>query len=390
VTTARAEAYPSPSWRVTVLRPAGYETTLPIEDSHGNDYESEWLVSGGVAHPQNIVAARLASACRGIRLDPTNPLEWHRLDYIDPTSGKVFVASNDLFGGVPVSSLNTGLVPRPNEDTYQTIWARRCTKAAQTATFRRTVYLLGPPAELKFAHTPRFAGARRWARVPFSTIRLYINGLLVVRRSLVVGGWEDALDARALQAVRAGPNDIRVEVRKRKTAACNKPSTTRRLGVDFRLAGQHAWNLALTRPPATNAPVTGEAVARNGLGAFAVPYTLTNDGPSVLLEPVLALSGSGRTSLPQDKVGPLVTPGDGCLTGDGTAVCAFGPMAAGVSGTVNVVFVAVRKDREMGTPYLSTWQLDADFNGVKRIDGGSLCFPPPDKPDCTGMRPWAF
>src|SRR5690349_18011786 len=99
---SRAQAYATPRKLVTRQRPAGVEVTVPGHsdpNASGADFDSRWLVTSNYAYPQNVPAARLRTGCQPTTFDPKIPLDWHALDYIDPSTGRIDAWSNEAWGG---------------------------------------------------------------------------------------------------------------------------------------------------------------------------------------------------------------------------------------------------------------------------------------------------
>src|SRR4051794_2380185 len=329
-------ATPTPEAAVSFFRPRGYDVAVDGTTSSGAAFRSRWLVSGGKASPQSIEAARLAAGCDDkASLSPPDALSWHRLPYIDPSTGEVSLRSSLAWGpgrilGPLVS--NTRYGPGLREPMLP-LWAAKCSSGVQTVRFTRTVWMLGPPqsARVSMASVSRNVGP-----APFASMQLFVNGSLVARRlrgnSVLVGN----LPPRALGRFVFGPNRLELIIVKKRTGSCNVSRRGRLVAVVFQLDARQVSRLTVTRP----APTSIKADPANPLAAATVPYTLTNNGPSTLLEPVFAydLRAGASESFPvigTVRVGGLNGSSD-CTTAAPEAqfACALAPMAPGTTRTL--------------------------------------------------------
>lgn len=388
-------AYPTGTSQVTAFRPAGYDVRVRFNSRRYSNTDSRWLVSGGVAYPQDITAARLAAGCNDrASVAPQAPLDWHRLQYLDPSTGQIEIGSSPAWSGAyfirPL--LRYSLSLDPSEETRAAVWAARCSPGRQVVRFTRTVYLLGPPAELRFGHVSFSRGLRVW---PFLRVTLYLNGQAIYRRSRA-GDGSVSFPQTVLHSVLFGSNRFDVVVVKRKTGTCNTTRTRRKIGIAITLGGRHAWSLAATRPPAQTQQTTSQQLAANGgdvSALFRVPYTLVNNGPSTLLEPVFVVRTIFRAASVQ-AFGPVIEGAGGTCGGgenlaanvtDRLTACGLAPMPPGSARVLNVSAGGVPDPKP--DAYLTTWQTSWDFNGVTGLAPQSLCVPPKDMPDCSTLRP---
>jgi len=388
IDTSRTRTIPTDPRFVTPARPAGFDVRIEGEEggpgsfSAGNEFESNWLVTNdGAVHPQDLAAARLISGCGLPPAAPKTPLDWHRMTYIDPGTGEIAIGSPLWSGAV----FNRPLLRRdgdvgPLHESHAPIWKFRCKPGRQLATFKREVFLLGPPASLRVGITSAFNALRRLpfrgiSRTPFNGISFYLEGRLVARS----GGHrlEAKLSKAERKLVRFGANDLKIRVVKERTGPCNASGSPRQLGIRVVVNGRHRFRTTVTRPP----PVS------QGNPLAPIPYTVTNRGPSVLVGGRFTLGALFRTSS-VSVLGPFGSgAGADCTSAMTTYVvaCSLRPMKPGTSRKLDVVLAARRSDREIGEPQLVTWQLDYEFSGAKGISGGDYCLPPEGRADCAGM-----
>lgn len=372
---------PTDPRRATAYRPAGYDVT--IGGTQGGkkyrirgEFTSQWLVANGQAFPQNRAAARLASSCGVPPSRPKAPLDWHRLTHLEPSTGDIQVGSSMYDGAVPNTTLLRQTLDRvPLEESQGPVWAPTCKSGVQYVAFTRYVDLLGPPERLSIWVDSTSAGLRR---DPVTATGVYLN-----RQEIALKKGRGILDVTLTEAqrrlVQFGQNRITIVARKEKTGTCNRKGGKRQVGISMSVRGKQTWQTTATRPPQQ-----AQASALT-----PIPYTLTNLGPSVLLEPVFALDVAvnrvGRTVLGPDATGDRAT----CATTDATltAVCGLEPMAPGEARTVNVVFAAGRTDRpptDTGGEYTS-WQVHWDFLGASGFANGAYCIPPAGQTDCRSI-----
>lgn len=377
----RVDVAPTSFRSVTPFRPAGFEVRVPgVQGVNQESFTSDWLVAGGVVYPQNVPAARLADRCGTGDVSPAQPLDWHRLSYLDPDTGEIHIGTGPAWSGARVvEPLMPFVGGRPLRDPVAPVWAPTCTKRAQTVRFTRSVFLLGPPGKLDLTVANVSRGVSRW---PFSTMRVLLNGQTIFRKD-TPGDGGGAFPAELLQEIQTGSNRLDVIMRKRRTGSCNG-TRRRQIGVVVALDGQQAWNLSVDRPP----PQT-VTTREQQFPDVSVPYTLTNAGPSTLLEPVLVLqttfSSALVTALSQAFTAGGVCPSsDEPSTGTYRLVCGLGPLGPGDRSVVTARVLG--RPTNQPPPYLLAWRTLWDFNGVQGESPGSLCFPPAGQPDCAGLR----
>lgn len=395
VTVDRAQSFATqtPLLEVTDQRPAGYDVVVRGMQGVAGSFESRWLVADGRAYPQNIAAARLAGDCRSEDIRPKTVLDWHRLPYLDPTTGEIEIGSNAAWSGASeISSLQryTGSGVRLR-DPMEPIWGRRCSAGAQTVRFSRDVFLLGPPEQLRMVLANVSRGQRRW---PFASWSISINGWRLFYKT-EPGTAVGSLTAKGLKLIRFGANRIEVTVRKRATGSCDQSHPTHKIGVLLSISGEQAWHLHATRPGAV------QHVTPTSPADFAIPHTIGNDGPSVLLEPVfVARVRVTQSTLKPWAFGPIVTSTSNYETSDPgcrnyqdaaeetwQTICGMAPMLPGERRSFQVMTMVGRDPvvAPLGTPYLVSWQAEWQFGGLSDSVASWNCSPPAGQNDCSAL-----
>jgi hypothetical protein len=363
---SRAEATATPYAQVTRYRPAGYDVTVPgLSEPKASQapFTSRWLVTSGYAYPQNIAAARLRAGCRSTTFAPNTALSWHALSYLDPNTGAIEAWSNEGWTNARrVRALDTTTYQNQlDQEKSMAVWPT-CTRARETVRFARTLHLLGDPEELRISVLGVVKGLRVW---PFSSIVLRLNDRVVGRRT-TPGFIEQELTADQLRGVVGGANTIDIRVTKRKTRSCNG-SSRRKLGVLIGVIGRQAWHVRISRPPPQS--------TQSG-GIPTIPFTMTNDGPSILLEPRFHFSVAYDQDV--DSVPPTVEGNTNCATNatQQGVVCGAQPLSRGDSLTFPVSFAAKPKGREIGdtSPYVVRFTEYWDGSWFESgFAGGSFC-----------------
>ncbi len=378
VDTARTRSQPTDPVKTTAFRPAGFDVTVfgsaASKYSARNDFESQWLVADGKAYPRNMAAARLAVRCGPPPSNPGAPLDWHRLTHLEPSTGRIQIGRLGFDGAVLNAALRKQLGDAgPMEESQAPVWDGKCKSGVQYVIFSRNVDLLGPPESLRVWINGASAGLRR---SPINAVGLFINGRQVaIRTTRGILDQDLGEDVRSL--IRFGSNRFAVVARKEKTGSCNRKNGKRQVGISFMVQGKQAWKTAASRPP----------VQSQGNVLASIPYTLTNLGPSVLLEPVFAIDAAVR-QFDRVTVGPNASgAGATCATIEArlTAVCGLEPMQPGESKTIGVSFAAGAPSRPVGstTGEFTSWQMHWDFLGATGYAPGSYCIPPGGKTDCS-------
>jgi hypothetical protein len=361
-----ATAEPVPWYEITPFRPDGYNVVIDGETTIRESFRTLWFVSGGVAYPQSIPAARLAAQCRPGEPKLGSFLDWHRLTYLDPSTGDVEINSNPEWGGRIITALApyVGSGGRQLEDPSEPMWIRGCTSASQTARFTRVVNLLGPPQEMKaFAYTEQ-RGFSKW---PVTSFQFYVNGARVGTANFPAQSQLEV--AIPPQLVRFGPNQLDLLVTKRRTGGCNNRSGRRALGVLFSVTGKHAWSLSVDRPP----PATSV-----GAVILGKTYTLHNAGPSYLLEPAFTYRFKAN-SVNTDQYIYGETGAGTCtpVTVDipPTGGCGLGPIPPG--GTSQVTVHGLVGPKAKNKPYRIGFGVEWHFNSFTLgEDPGFVCVAP--------------
>ena len=273
-------------------------------------------------------------------------------DRFELLSNKHFTNAKQLTPGMVNNYV--GALPGKAEPSAP-IWTTRCSAGKQTATFRRTVELLGPPNDAYFNFTheigPRWAG-----KSPLRTYRVTLNGTLIAAGKVgkvQPGNIQTVLSAAQLQAFRDGANTLEVTVVKAKSPKtvrkCNT-STANRVGVTFVMRGNFKADLALVEPPP--ADVYRRAGTSN---SQIVNLTLRNLGPSIIPYGTFTITTIGADSVvvtgsgPPQASGfpPLAPPFSGCAIDDSgkpstyKVNCLLGRLRGGDPGQVTI---AVRRE----------------------------------------------
>ena len=393
VTVDRSQTFAKATtpYEVTDQRPAGYDVVVRGVHGPQETFESHWLVAGNQVYPENIPAARLARGCHNDDIRPSAVADWHRLTYLDPTTGEIEVGGNSAWSGArEVTPLEryTGTGTRLR-DPMQPIWSRRCVKGVQTVRFSRDIFLLGPPGALSMMLVNVSRGVRSW---PFASWSIYLNGMRLFTKTKP-GTALGHLTPKGLGLVRFGANRIDVVVKKRATGPCNGARMKRQVGLLVSIDGQQEWNLYASRPPAIQRTTPPTSAAD-----FAIPHTIGNDGPSVLLEPVFMASvNMTHTTLTPWVIGPYVSSGGsysesdpGCRSYQDAGAetwqvaCGLAPMMPGQRLNLSVTtMIGPPSGTPPNTPYVIAWNAGWRFGTLSDSVQSFVCSPPAGQTTCS-------
>jgi hypothetical protein len=177
-----------------------------------------------------------------------------------------------------LTSTNPLNKPEGKAEPVSTIWTDKCRpRKKQTAKFRRTVEIPGPPSAARFQIEPQLGNFSS----PLKRYVLEINGAKAVERSLRSTSTAK-LGPKQLKLFRNGLNEIEVTVKRgelpQRVRRCNT-SKKNRVAVLFNLGGDFAADLGLVEPP----PPTQYKKAGSPSRTVIVNLSLTNHGPSGLV-----------------------------------------------------------------------------------------------------------
>jgi hypothetical protein len=210
--------------------------------------------------------------------------------------------------------------PAGEAEVLAPIWTRTCTAGQDSATFRRTIEIPGPPTTGRFEITPIYGG--HFAKSPLRKFTLLVNDQVAATGSLSKPSYfpvVKTLPAASLPFFENGPNVITVKVARgdlpRGMAKCNSSADTR-VSVRFRLSGDFVADLALvdTPPPDQYRKAQQE-------NTQIVNLSLRNLGPSAAVAGgtfVVTVNGVtealllGDSPNPPPGVEPLGPPFDHC------------------------------------------------------------------------------
>ncbi|WP_395690943.1 hypothetical protein [Nocardioides sp.] len=207
--------------------------------------------------------------------------------YLQGTGERFWASSNKAWSGAreltPDASSNPLSKPPGKADPDTVVWASRCTAAAQTVTFRRTLRLPGRPTKATFTIAPVFPFS---VPTPFKTFKLALNGATVTQGKLTgtpYSGPSIVLGPKVLKRFTDGNNTVAVTVVRgplpKKQKRCNTSSADL-TGVVFRLFGDLDADLSLVD---ASVPTTKYYPAATQVHAV-VNLSLTNKGPSGVIK----------------------------------------------------------------------------------------------------------
>jgi hypothetical protein len=226
---------------------------------------------------------------------------------VGPWGYSFSVQANALWKGAVVKELVT-----PGPEPTAVVWAKTCTHAAQTATFTRTLKLLGAPGDASFA----FAGLTGAFASPVESVDLKVNGKLLAsqRLSNTTRNFTKKLDPKSMRsAFRDGDNEVEVRVTRGALPAtvksCNAGKGDARdnthLGVELTLSGTFAADGAVDKKPAA----LFEKVSLADHYSVRGVYRLRNNGPSAASVGEIMFSASGVGAVVESSSGLHCVPG---------------------------------------------------------------------------------
>jgi hypothetical protein len=245
-----------------------------------------------------------------------------------------------------LSSTNPLNKPHGKGEPISTIWTETChPHKKQTAKFRRTIDIPGPPASARFEISPEFGNFSN----PLKHYVLEINGAKALAGSLgkiSMSPTRSTLGPNQLKLFRDGLNEIEVTVKRRglpeRVRRCNT-SKRNRVAVLFVLGGEFAADLGLVEQP----PQTQYKKASSPSRTAIVNLSVHNHGPSGLVTGAgvftaqitgatkVALAGSGGGP-PNPDVVALGPPFANCQLTGTKVDCELGPMPPGDSGVLSL------------------------------------------------------
>ncbi len=366
-TIESVDAQPTTTDEVTDTRPAGFDVTVQLSGPAGGPAQFLVTNSDNEVVPDNAVAGALALGCRRDPPAPRSALDWRALPYADLDGGAIEAGSDGPWRGEYANRQLPDFSASFPEGNGTPVWAKTCERRSQVVRFDRTLYLLGAPDSLSFLLTAAVKGDG--AR-PLKWVELTINGRTVYRSAAGGNYAAGQLDHAALSTIRFGANSFEVVVAKPATAACNTKNATAQYGVHFTIAGHFHADAAGASLAPTGTIGCGKSTCS---GQASLPFTLTNQGPSELLEPQLAVTLT--TAKPNEIDYPSFTATENgfsdvrCRSSHPLATkyrlfCDWHPMPGGGTGSLAFKF-SFRVPRSQAIRAAAqTWTLSWSFPGA--------------------------
>jgi hypothetical protein len=262
------------------------------------------------------------------------------------------------------------------------VWAKRCTAAAQTVDFKKTMFLPGVPAVLE-------ASLRHYTR-PLRSMEILVNGRLLLKTTSAARRVD--LKSRA-GAFRFGNNGLELVATKGPTKkACNGSSGD--TAVLMELHAEFKADLEVTIDPPNN---TGTAL-------YVQHVTVKNNGPAAVDYGSIAYKVSTSNLVPiwnsqnssgvDPNAGVVIYQGadyiKGCMyysQGGYSTYCPIDSLQPGESRTYEVKYIYKDPGRNFSEKWTESWGASGDTlesnpsnNGGQRPRGA--CRPPGNPPPC--------
>lgn len=325
-----------------------------------------------------LVALLLPSAGNGV-LTTASPAP----SYMSGLGTRFEMPSNGRFANAEevtkYNSNNPLNKPFGQDEKYASIWTEKCNpRQDQTAKFRRTIDIPGPPSTARFKMVSDFGSFSN----PLKRYVLEINDEKMSAGPVPpVSDIEVTLPEKKLKGLRDGPNRVEVTVKRSElpehVRKCNTKKKNR-VGVLFVLGGEFTADLGLIEP----APPPQTYYRASTSRTVIVNLRVYNRGPSALVPGAgqlfvdvggatqIAVAGSqGDPRNPQ--VVPTGPPFDNCVLTGARVECALGHMSSGDRGVLSIYIQKKFQNTDFNESYTSvSWRTGSSVTDPK-LDNNS-------------------